>query len=132
MLPKLSNSFDNLGNNISVATLGENNLVNDLYFQNIKDVNSFLNYEFFKHLKDDKTQQIKKQLYINIESNIDSVQDILYFFAFIYNKNLTQIELDNLNNSIKNNNNNYNFLIMLPFIVIKSINNNNKYEFVYF
>ena len=129
------NNNNNNNNNISIATLScgiEKTNLKQIQFKNVNELKFFLN-NFLKYNNNNSNNMIKK-VYIKIKNTFDVYRDILNFFAFIYNKNFTQFELDNLNNN--------KYLIVLPFIAIKSDNygnndnnnnnNNNNYIFTYF
>ena len=116
-----NNHHHNNDNNISEACLTQSN-VKDLKFKNVKSVNNFLN-KFFKDVGG-KHDSIKKRLYLKIENEIHSLRDILNFWAFIYDKNFTPMDLDNLHTDCCKN-----FLVILPFIAIRSVNDH--YEFIY-
>ena len=154
-----NNNNDNNDNNISRGYFTQFNN-SFLSFKNIKDVNIFLNKHYFNNqlinsIDGEYIKNIKKRLYVKIENEIENYRDILNLLGFIYNKKFSPMEIDNLNNT-KNP-----FLILLPFIAIKSItniddnnynnndnnnndsdnnnnssssssNNNNNYKFAYF
>ena len=113
-------------NNISLGVLSRSNdiLKKQLKFKTARDVKHFLkNHNFFRKENDDDDDNIIKRLYLRIDNSIITLRDMLNFLAFVYNKNFTPMEMDNMSNK--------NFLIILPFIAIRSEDDGN-HQFVYY
>ena len=104
-------------NNISFGILSNNNQNDQLKFKNARDVNSFLKHQISVE------EHIIKGLYLKMKNSIITLRDMLNFLAFVYNKNFTPMEMDNVENE--------NFLIILPFIAIRSVRDGG-HQFVYY
>ena len=127
ILSNSSSNNKNNGNNISIALLSpsiSSNNLNQLKFKNINDLKVFLS-NFIKNTINKDTKNITmKNIYVKIKNVFSNHRDILNFLAFIYNKNFTQLEVENITNN--------KYLIILPFIAIKSNNDDTNYQFTYF
>ena len=79
--------------------------------------------EFFFKKVHNNNDNITKKLFLKVNNSISTLRDMINLFAFIYNKNITLFDLENITQS-------ENFLIILPFIAIKGTIDN--YEFAYY
>ena len=114
LIDTIAAATNNDNNNISLGIITRNKQIK---FKSARDIQQFLN-------KNHMPKEIIKRLYLKIENSILTLRDMLNFLAFVYNKHFTQLELENITKNEK-------FLIILPFIIIKS-NNNNNYQFGYY